>query len=102
MSIRELNKEAEKIGFLSSRQANHVKSFKITSISKESSNMKKYILNEDCTISNKNSETLIPKGTEVVDKNNHVDENGGVKATVVSGKYKGMEVIFSIGELTTV
>lgn len=64
--------------------------------------MKKYILSQDSTIINRNGEIVIKKGTEVVDTNNYIDEDGGVKVSVMTGEYKGKEIVFNIKELTEV
>lgn len=102
-SINVLKNKLEKINLLYKGIKQIYKHFlKDETILKERCKMKKYILNTDCTISNKNSETTIPKGTEVVNKNNYIDEDGGVKATIINGEFKGMEIIFSIEELTEI
>lgn len=63
--------------------------------------MKKYVLNENSTICHKSKETIIPKGTKV-SSGGYIDEDGGVKCKVSKGKFKGMEIIFNISELTEI
>jgi len=57
--------------------------------------MKKYILKEDCSMGN----IIITKGTKVIDKNNYIDNDGGVEGIITNGKYKGIQIIFNISEL---
>jgi hypothetical protein len=64
--------------------------------------MKKYVLNEDSTISNKlGGETIIPKGTEIL-SNGYIDEDGGIKGKITKGEYEGMEIVFNISELNEI
>lgn len=64
--------------------------------------IKEYLLKQDSTIKtfiDPYVEKTILKGTKVIDENNYIDKDGGIKVKIADGKYKGKEVIFNIKEL---
>jgi hypothetical protein len=63
--------------------------------------MDKYLLKEDCEITNRKGRFTITKGSEIL-SDGYIDEDNGIKGTVNSGNYKGIEIIFSNGELELV
>jgi len=62
--------------------------------------MKQYVLKENTNFYScgTHSEELLEKGTEI-QSNGCVDGDGGIKGTVMDGKHKGREIIFSRSEL---
>jgi len=62
--------------------------------------MKQYILKESANFYSceTRSEEFIEKGTKIK-SDGYVDGDGGIKGTVMDGKHKGKEIIFSRSEL---
>jgi hypothetical protein len=60
--------------------------------------MYKYLLKEDCKISNKKGGFTVAKGSEIL-SDGYIDEDNGIKGTVNSGYYKGTIIVFSDDEL---
>lgn len=63
--------------------------------------MYKYLLKEDCEISNKNGRFVVTKESEIL-SDGYIDEDNGIQGTVNSGKYKGTIITFSVNELKLV